>query len=436
MERGELHQLFLADQAASGPGGGPGQAPATVGWGGQPIAADSNAARVPWFGRRRGAPQQHRLRSQARPLGGAGEGGNAAASCPSSVDQLLGRAASSSSSSGSSSFGQDVMSVEEIVALLRRTPRADPVPPRVYRALHHLDSRTVALLLKDSSKAGLDGRTIELFDWLRALPERNTLRALCDVYTYTAMISLCIYQQNVERAMELLGEMRARGVERNVHTYTALMNVCIKCGKLPAALDIFATMKREGCTPNVVTFNTLIDVYGKLTQWDQAVGVLAMMRAEVRVWWRCHGSSIVHNGLAQRARPDGLCVRALARAAHSLQVSLGLGLTCCCSCVLLRARAAVVSAAAAAAAGCHAGAAHVQHAHHRMQHVQPAARGTRRCAGAAAGRGQQQQTAGASSSSGRRTGQQWCTRCSIVEVWVRVLTAGVARPPFTLPAHP
>jgi pentatricopeptide repeat domain-containing protein 1 len=178
------------------------------------------------------------------------------------------------------------MSVEEIVQLLKKTGRSDPLPQRVLSSLHHLDSRTVALLLKDISKAGLDSRSIELFDWLRALPERHLLRHLCDVFTYTAMISLCIYQQNVDRAMELLEEMRQRGVERNVHTYTALMNVCIKCGKLPAALDIFAAMKGEGCTPNVVTYNTLIDVYGKLGQWDRAVSVLNMMRGEVGVQQR------------------------------------------------------------------------------------------------------------------------------------------------------
>jgi pentatricopeptide repeat domain-containing protein 1 len=167
------------------------------------------------------------------------------------------------------------------VQFIKRLGRAEPLPERVFRALHHLDSRAVALLLKDLSKAALDGRSIELFDALRSLPERHLLRPLCDVYTYTATISLCIYQQNVERAMELLGEMRARGVERNVHTYTALMNVCIKCGKLTTALDIFHNMKTEGCTPNVVTYNTLIDVYGKLGQWDRAVNVLKLMRSEV-----------------------------------------------------------------------------------------------------------------------------------------------------------
>ncbi len=103
----------------------------------------------------------------------------------------------------------------------------------------------MALLLKDLSKAGADHRAVELFDWLRNLPDQHLLRALADVYTYTAMISLCIYQPNVDRALDLLEEMRVRGIERNVHTYTALMNVCIKCGKLSTALDIFRAMRGE-----------------------------------------------------------------------------------------------------------------------------------------------------------------------------------------------
>lgn len=48
------------------------------------------------------------------------------------------------------------------------------------------------------------------------------------VWPGQAMISMCIYQLDVDRAMELVEDMRQRNIERNVHTYTALMNVCIK----------------------------------------------------------------------------------------------------------------------------------------------------------------------------------------------------------------
>lgn len=65
----------------------------------------------------------------------------------------------------------------------------------MYNALFHFDSRATALLFKDLSKAGVSHRAVELFDWLRKLDANHALRPLCDVYTYTAMIAQCIYQQ-------------------------------------------------------------------------------------------------------------------------------------------------------------------------------------------------------------------------------------------------
>ncbi len=107
------------------------------------------------------------------------------------------------------------------------------------------------------------------------------VQALLDVYTYTAVISICIYNQDVEKALNLAREMRSKGIERNVHTYTALMNVCIKCGRCPLALETYHHMRQDGCQPNVVTFNTLIDVHGKMGQWESAIKVLNIMKNEV-----------------------------------------------------------------------------------------------------------------------------------------------------------
>ena len=53
------------------------------------------------------------------------------------------------------------------------------------------------------------------------------------------MIALCGQRQSLRLALELVAEMRSRGVVCNVHTYSALMNTCIKCGELELALDVF-----------------------------------------------------------------------------------------------------------------------------------------------------------------------------------------------------
>ena len=87
------------------------------------------------------------------------------------------------------------LSVEDIVGSCQSLSHNSPIPDGIYQALFHFDSRAASLLLKDLSKAGLGYRAMEMFDWLRALDVSHPLRHLCDVYTYTAMISLCIYNQ-------------------------------------------------------------------------------------------------------------------------------------------------------------------------------------------------------------------------------------------------
>ena len=252
-----------------------------VGWGGQAIQ-DSTGFRVPWFGR-------NRSNNQGRGRG-RGRGG-------SEYSQRGGRSFRKSWSNSPApehvnvDAGNQGMTVEELVQFLQALNRSQPIPDSAYQALFHFDSRATASLLKDLSKAGLTNRAAELFDWLRKLEAGHPLHSLCDVYTYTAMISMCIYQQAVDRAMELAQEMRERGVERNVHTYTALMNVCIKCGKCQLALETYHQMKQDGCTANVVTYNTLIDVYGKMQQWEQAVKILSLMKNEVLSFPRSHSTA-------------------------------------------------------------------------------------------------------------------------------------------------
>lgn len=181
---------------------------------------------------------------------------------------------------GKLSFSE--MSVEDLVRVIQSLPPETSVVLTVSQALCYLDSRALAALLKELAKVGCVNRAVELFDWLRGFEQGHELSALCDVYTYTTMISLCGHQQQLRRALELVAEMRSRGIQCNVHTYSALMNVCIKCGELELGLDVYKQMKAEGCQPNVVTYNTLIDVFGKTGQWEEAVKVLDVMLEQVR----------------------------------------------------------------------------------------------------------------------------------------------------------
>lgn len=269
------HARSYSHQSLTGPG-------EHVGWGGQAIP-DNGGYRVPWFGRSRGKSGGGRNKTRAR-MGGDDRRGNGKGH---GGGRWGGRNGDGDGPNNNGGPREDVLSVEEVTSLVRGARDGVQLPERVFNALHHFDSRTASVLLKDLSKVGLGKRAVEIFDWLRRLEPGHSLATLCDVYTYTAMISMCIYQHNVERALELAQEMRDRNVERNVHTYTALMNVCIKCGKCHLALETYNRMRQDNIVPNVVTYNTLIDVYGKMGQWEQAVKVLALMKNEVGMRGSC-----------------------------------------------------------------------------------------------------------------------------------------------------
>lgn len=267
--------------------------PQNMGWGGQAIS-DSSGFKAPWFGKARGGNNNNTGRSRGghrnnhhntngyRSRTNQQHNGNQRNSGPRHHNNGW-NSNYGSSRSGSGSPGtddSDEFSIDTVVTNIASLPRGTPVPDSIYQTLFRLEGRSCALLLKELSKAGLAGRAGEIFDWLRRLEQGHPLRTLLDVFSYTASISLCIPEHNIERALALASEMKSAGVERNVHTYTALMNVCIKCAKHQMALETYRLMRADGCQPNVVTYNTLIDVYGKTGMWEEAVALLPIMKSE------------------------------------------------------------------------------------------------------------------------------------------------------------
>ncbi|KAG2432945.1 hypothetical protein HXX76_008673 [Chlamydomonas incerta] len=181
------------------------------------------------------------------------------------------------------------MTVEDLLKIVLKLAPQESAVEAIKQGLFYLDSSAMAALLKELAKQGYLKRAVEIFDWLRSLEPGHELSSLCDLYTYTTMISQCGSHQQLRRALELVAEMRSRGIDCNVHTYSALMNVCIKANELDLAQDVYKQMLEEGCSPNLVTYNILIDVYVKRCQWEEAVKVLDTLekqgiQAEVRTY--------------------------------------------------------------------------------------------------------------------------------------------------------
>lgn len=136
----------------------------------------------------------------------------------------------------------------------------------------------------------------------RGLEPDHELYALCDIFTYTTMISQCNSHHQLRRALELVAEMRSRAVPLNVHTYSALLNVCLKANELELSLDVYAQMLQEGVTPNLVTYNTLLDIYNKTGGWLDALNVLELLQHQVSmclamIWPPCRDLCQHHDPL-------------------------------------------------------------------------------------------------------------------------------------------
>lgn len=82
-----------------------------------------------------------------------------------------------------------------------------------------------------------------------SLPPLQVCNGVCN-RSKCAAISLCGQRQSLGWALELVADMRSRGVACNVHTYSALMNTCIKCGELELALDVFYQLKVSNSMPH------------------------------------------------------------------------------------------------------------------------------------------------------------------------------------------
>jgi pentatricopeptide repeat domain-containing protein 1 len=171
--------------------------------------------------------------------------------------------------------------VESLLEMIAGLPAHQDCAAVVGAALQHLDSSALAALMKELGRAGLFKRSVELFDFLRRQNSPEYTHLL-DIYTYTTAIAVCSASQQLQRALDLMAEMRARGITCNVHTYSALMNVCIKCNEVGLVQQVYKQMIQEGCTPNLVTYNTLIDLYVKTGQWQEAIKLLDKLEEEVR----------------------------------------------------------------------------------------------------------------------------------------------------------
>ncbi|XP_057456806.1 pentatricopeptide repeat-containing protein At5g39710-like [Lotus japonicus] len=102
-------------------------------------------------------------------------------------------------------------------------------------------------------------RVEEAVGILRGMAERGLSP---DVVSYTTIISgFCVFDQEVEKALEMKVEMVEKGILPNAATFSMLIRALCREGRLPEAFDLFREMLCGGFSPDKCTYLMLINAY-------------------------------------------------------------------------------------------------------------------------------------------------------------------------------
>ncbi|EPY32260.1 hypothetical protein STCU_01923 [Strigomonas culicis] len=95
-----------------------------------------------------------------------------------------------------------------------------------------------------------------------------------NVFHYTTVINACARAGQVQQALALFQEMKARQIRPNVFTYTAIIAACGQAGSLDTALRTFAEMRLADVPPNVKTVTALITACARSGKWEKSFHLL------------------------------------------------------------------------------------------------------------------------------------------------------------------
>merc|ERR1719409_1839900 len=109
----------------------------------------------------------------------------------------------------------------------------------------------------------------------KLVADMRAAKIMPDTITYSTRVKGYCFSGNVDRAFEVLADMRADG--RHVPDeilYNCLLDGCAKEHRLEEALSLFEEMKAQGVRPSNFTLCTLVKLLGRSRRLPQAFAVI------------------------------------------------------------------------------------------------------------------------------------------------------------------
>ncbi|CBN74840.1 conserved unknown protein [Ectocarpus siliculosus] len=98
-----------------------------------------------------------------------------------------------------------------------------------------------------------------------------------NIFIFNSAIKACGDADEYEKALTLLDEVLGRGLSPNVITYNAAIGACAKCGRWQKALDLLGEMSERQVVADVTTYNAVIEAFAGGDQWEKALDLLSDM---------------------------------------------------------------------------------------------------------------------------------------------------------------
>jgi pentatricopeptide repeat domain-containing protein 1 len=97
---------------------------------------------------------------------------------------------------------------------------------------------------------------------------------------YTKLMSSCAKGGQWERSLNLMREMRSKGIEPDVVCFSAAINACAKARQIKEALVLFREMRVHGLRPDLISYNALIGACSKCGFYKGAIAAIEEMRKD------------------------------------------------------------------------------------------------------------------------------------------------------------
>ena len=159
--------------------------------------------------------------------------------------------------------------------------RKDGVPPNEVTFAAIMGACATACASEGKGKRSINmpepqKKALQLLEILKNHPEF----VQPNIKVYNAAIRACAESYDLNKALEILDELKQKKIERTLVTYGSLMTACERVGCVDSASKVFRMLKDDGFEPNEIIYGAAISCCRKARQPERAMLLLRKMMKE------------------------------------------------------------------------------------------------------------------------------------------------------------